>query len=249
MNIVFVILLAIINSCSTNFSNNHLQEIRISSHERNTAVLSKDFLTGKENPTHITNFVKLEDKYCLYGEQYIHADAYKAFINMYNSAKKDGIELRVLSSHRTYHTQNWLWENSWEKNRSKFTSDSACVNHMLNYLSMPGTSRHHWGTDIDFLSVSPNYFTYGKGLEALNWLNKNANDYGYYLVYTSDRKLGYNYEPWHWSYAPLSKSFLQQYTEQISIEDIGKIKGINAINFNEIINEYVLGINPELLPL
>jgi hypothetical protein len=62
MNIVFVILLAIINSCSTNFSNNHLQEIRISSHERNTAVLSKDFLTGKENPTHITNFVKLEDK-------------------------------------------------------------------------------------------------------------------------------------------------------------------------------------------
>lgn len=248
MNILFLILITLISACSNNNSETKLKQITINSHKRNTIVLSKKFLIGKENPSDIKNFVKLEDNYCMYGDQYIHKDAYNAFISMYMSAQNDGIELKVLSSHRTYETQNWLWENNWNKNRHKFRSDSSCVKHILKYLSMPGTSRHHWGTEIDFLSVSPEYFTYGRGLEAFNWLNKNAKTYGFYLVYTSDRKYGYNYEPWHWSYAPLSIGFLKQYTEQITIEELGEIKGVNTINFEDIINEYVLGINPELLP-
>lgn len=248
MNIILITILSIFYSCNNSISNYYLTPISMNFFERNTSVLSKNILTGKENPNTIQYFVKVKSEYCLYGDQYLHKQAYNAYIDMYKHAQEEGIELKILSSHRTYYTQNWLWETNWEKNRNKFTTDSACVKNMLDYLSIPGTSRHHWGTDIDILSVSPEYFTYGKGLEALNWLNKNAKTYGYYLSYTPNREVGYNYEPWHWSYAPLSRKYLKQYIETITIEDLGNIKGISTIHFNEIINEYVLGINPELLP-
>ncbi|NJK84501.1 MAG: M15 family metallopeptidase [Saprospiraceae bacterium] len=34
---------------------------------------------------------------------------------------------------------------------------------ILKYSSMPGTSRHHWGTDIDLNSFSNSYFEQGEG--------------------------------------------------------------------------------------
>ena len=33
---------------------------------------------------------------------------------------------------------------------------------------MPGTSRHHWGTDIDFNSVDPAYFKTATGIKVLS---------------------------------------------------------------------------------
>ncbi|MFM9004881.1 MAG: D-alanyl-D-alanine carboxypeptidase family protein [Flavobacteriales bacterium] len=45
----------------------------------------------------------------------------------------------------------------------------------MKFSSMPGTSRHHWGTDIDLNSVEPSYFLSGKGLLIYQWLSAHRN--------------------------------------------------------------------------
>ena len=44
---------------------------------------------------------------------------------------------------------------------------------------------------------------------------KNSNKYGFYLVYddSAERK-GFKFEPWHYSYKPLSVIFLQRFIDR-----------------------------------
>lgn len=66
------------------------------------------------------------------------------------------------------------------------------------YSSMPTTSRHHWGTDMDINSVEPEYFESGQGLLEYNWLKANAHKFGFCQPYSpkddGSRTQGYNLE-------------------------------------------------------
>ncbi|WP_338039031.1 D-alanyl-D-alanine carboxypeptidase family protein [Maribacter litopenaei] len=43
-------------------------------------------------------------------------------------------------------------------------------------------------------------------------MDENSETYGYHLVYTDDpKRRGFKYEPWHYSYAPLSIPMLEAY--------------------------------------
>lgn len=94
---------------------------------------------------------------------------------------------------------------------------------------MPGTSRHHWGTDIDLHETTlkgPAFnnstFQNGRGKEFYSWLQKNAAKFGFCQPYTGTPearnggmyKHGYQEERWHWSYRPLSAEYLYQYVTQ-----------------------------------
>jgi hypothetical protein len=111
---------------------------------------------------------------------------------------------------------------------------------------MPGTSRHHWGTDIDFNSFNNQWFEKGKGLELFSWLEKNASSYGFCRPYTAkgkERPHGYNEEKWHWTYMPLSKiytSYAEQYLKDNMISGFQGSKVAEQLN---VVNHYVLGIN------
>ena len=80
-----------------------------------------------------------------------------------------------------------------------------------------------------------------------------AKDYGFYLAYTDlPNRKGFKYEPWHYSYKPLSSQYLQAYKKL----DIAKIlktdKLLGSKNFsNNFITKYtaenILDINPKLL--
>lgn len=116
---------------------------------------------------------------------------------------------------------------------------------ILEYSSMPSTSRHHWGTDIDINSLDNSYFTKGKGKKEYEWLVKNANDFGFYQVYTNKNngRKGYNMEKWHWSYLPLANKYLNYYNKNIKYKDI---KGFNGSKFAKklnIIKDYVNGVS------
>jgi len=84
-------------------------------------------------------------------------------------------------------------------------------------------------------------------------MDENASNYGFHLVYTDleDRK-GFKYEPWHYSYKPLSSTFLKQY-RTLDIKSILKKEKLGGSNsFSEtFMDSYVTGnildINPELL--
>ena len=53
---------------------------------------------------------------------------------------------------------------------------------ILLYSSMPTTSRHHWGTDMDINSLENSYFASGQGLKEYTWLKKNAAKFGFCQV-------------------------------------------------------------------
>lgn len=167
---------------------------------------------------------------------------------MAHEAKKENISLYIISGTRNFNHQKRIWNYKWNTKYKNLTPLNRVLK-ILEYSSMPSTSRHHWGTDIDLNNLTNNYFSYGKGLKEYNWLIENAPKFGFYQVYTSKStgRTGYNEEKWHWSYAPLSTLYLEYYNKNISYSDIKDFDGFEFDKDLNIIPDYVNGINPELL--
>lgn len=219
--------------------------------QSNTNQISYEELIGKGHPE-------------LYGNDYkLRKEAHDAFIKLKTEAHKSDIRIQVVSSYRGYDHQNKIWERKYNRNINNGLSPQESINKIIEYSTIPGTSRHHWATDIDIIDanvVQPSSVLQPKHFEANGcyrklklWMDKHANDFGFFLVYTnlSNRK-GFKYEPWHYSYKPLSSAYLTQYMN-LNIKDIitnENLKG-NAFFSEEFISKYlnenILDINPELL--
>jgi len=61
------------------------------------------------------------------------------------------------------------------------------------------------------------------------------------------RSTGYNEEKWHWSYLPLAKDFTKRYKELIKEEDLKGFLGDEYVSSVDLINNYVLAINPDCI--
>jgi len=165
------------------------------------------------------------------------------------AAEKDSISFKIVSGTRNFYDQKGIWNRKWKKYASLQPIERALK--ILEYSSMPTTSRHHWGTDIDINNLNSSYFKQGVGKKEYDWLQKNAAKFGFYQVYTSKEngRTGYNEEEWHWSYAPLSTLYLNYYNTNITSKDISGFEGEKLADSLHIIKNYVNGINPELLNL
>ena len=79
---------------------------------------------------------------------------------------------------------------------------------------------------------------------------KNTPLFGFCQTYNlkgNIRPTGYNEEKWHWSFLPLSRAFTQEYKKIITEEDIKGFLGDENVSALNLINNYVLAINPECL--
>ncbi|MPM08681.1 hypothetical protein SDC9_54995 [bioreactor metagenome] len=188
--------------------------------------IAKKFLLGKYNPAKEDGFSLISSKYTAKTGIYLRTEVYNAFIAMCDSALKDGISLSIVSATRTFDHQKMIWENKWNGRQyvgGKLLNvaypdevERALV--ILKYSSMPGTSRHHWGTDIDINSVDPAYFKTAIGIKVLQWLESHAHYFGFCRPYTPfgpTRSKGFQPEEWHWSYIPIAYRFQQTYKNQI----------------------------------
>jgi len=109
---------------------------------------------------------------------------------------------------------------------------------------MPGSSRHHWGTDMDLNDLNnPSFEKGGKYEKVYKWLEDHAAEYQFGQPYTAGRPSGYQEEKWHWSYLPLSKKFLAIYRQNLSEKDIQGFRGAETATEIGIVKNYVLGIN------
>jgi len=216
--------------------------------------ISKDFLTGKFNPKTHPDFIEIELPYANRKGMFMHKKAYECFKKMHIHAKNDGINLQIISAARNFERQKQIWENKWNgitlvngKNLKTAVSDPvkrALI--IMSYSSMPGTSRHHWGTDIDINSLSPGYFTTDRGKKEHKWLEQNAKLYGFCQPYKNNgRETGYKEEPWHWSYIPLAEKFLEIYKDSVANKDIKGFEGCETAVKIDVVKNYVLGINSE----
>ena len=203
--------------------------------------LSKEILLGKFNPATDSNFVLIPEHMASNKSMYCHRETFQAYLAMRDSALRDGINLIIVSATRNFDRQLQIWNRKWQNTQG---NDSTKIRSIMRYSSMPGTSRHHWGTDLDFISVEPDYWTHGEGLRIYNWLCMNAHKFGFFQPYTADpARTGYAEERWHWSYAPLSKPYLEAYRQKITAEDITGFSGSYLVDSLGIIQSHVLGIS------
>ena len=219
--------------------------------------MEEKYLLGKIDHQNDSNFVLVDKQFTENGKEiYLRKEVYEAFKKMHEAAQNDGVTLIIVSGFRSYEYQKKLWEDKWfgytpVNNKDLYLAipdDLERTKEILKYTAMPGTSRHHWGTDIDLNSVEPSYFNTIEGRKIYEWLQKNADKYGFCEPYTSfdkDRTDGYQPEPWHWSYYPLARKLLDEYQKTIKFFMMIDFAGYEFFNKLEIINKYVLGINPK----
>jgi D-alanyl-D-alanine carboxypeptidase len=211
--------------------------------------VSKEFLLGKFNYKKDKRFVLVNNKWSD-NKIYLQIQTYKAFIKMADAAKKDGIDLKIISGTRSFKEQKVIWEKKWKLKEKIYNKQTEITLNILTYSAMPGSSRHHWGTDIDINSVEIEYFEKEEGKKTYEWLLKNAPKYGFCQVYTNKKttnREGYEEEKWHWSYMALSGLYLESYIKNIDYDDITGFLGYETAKDIDIIKKYVQGINKTCL--
>ncbi|HVX90427.1 MAG TPA: D-alanyl-D-alanine carboxypeptidase family protein [Candidatus Paceibacterota bacterium] len=107
-----------------------------------------------------------------------------------DAAKRDHVDLEVLSAYRSFSDQASL------KSEYKVTYGSGAN----AFSADQGYSEHQLGTAIDFTTESLNGTLDGfDKTDAYTWLTKNAYRYGFILSYPPGNSF-YVFEPWHWRF-------------------------------------------------
>lgn len=207
-------------------------------------------LIGKGNPK-------------LYGSKFkLQKEASDAFLAMQSAALKSGIQIEAVSSYRSYDHQKRIWSNKYKRYVSQGLSPKKSIQKIIKYSTIPGTSRHHWGTDLDIIDgavtrpkdalESMHYEGNGVYVKLKEWLVLNASSYGFFEVYTNQpNRKGFEYEPWHYSYKPMSKTMLHNYLE-IDIQTVLKQDNLLGSEYftkefmDAYLSENILDINPYL---
>jgi zinc D-Ala-D-Ala carboxypeptidase len=216
-------------------------------------------LLGKTNPSSEAKFMMVPPETCEQSGCYLLEQVCLAWLRMQEAASKAGISLTIVSAFRSFDRQLEIWENKWFgrtlTNGRNLEQEALLPEQrarlILRYSAMPGTSRHHWGTDLDLNSVEEVYFQEEKGKEEYRWLREHAADFGFVQPYTAkgpSRPDGYEEEKWHWSYFPLAGKALHQYNQVIRYSDISGFAGSESAATLRVIEAYVNGIDPDLKP-
>jgi zinc D-Ala-D-Ala carboxypeptidase len=221
-----------------------------------TQVVPLKYMMGDVTPATDPLFVALPGGLASKAGMYGHKDAVAALSKMAAAAARDGIELKAVSAFRSFKDQKRIWENKWtgatlvEHGKLPATVPDPKLRALkiLEFSSMPGTSRHHWGTDFDLNDLSNSYFDSGKGKAIHDWLSAHGAAYGFCQVYSpkgADRPNGYNEERWHWSYVPVASVYLKQYPTVMGYEHLTGFLGSETAREIDVIPNYVQGINPD----
>ena len=189
-------------------------------------------------------------------------EAGEAFVNMQKEALKEGIKIEIVSGFRSYNRQKQIWNRKFRFNKMNGLSPKQNILKIIEYSTLPGTSRHHWGTDIDIIDgnkivsgdllLEENFHGDGPYVKLRKWMDINAKRFGFYRAYDKNSKRkGFKYEPWHYSYAPIAIPMLKAYLK-LKIRDkiIQKdLEGYQYLNHNFIVKykkEHILGISNNL---
>ena len=177
-------------------------------------------ITGRDD----SHLVSMKDGHRL------HPAAARAFGRLQQEAREAGFDLAVASSYRSFDRQMAIF-NGKAAGQRPVHDDAGKVLDMvalaaadklaaiLRYSALPGTSRHHWGTDLDVydaaampadyrLQLTPDEVAPGGLFDPLhNWLDQRmakGDSHGFFRPYGEDRG-GVAVERWHLSYAPLAR--------------------------------------------
>ena len=198
----------------------------------------------------------------------VHKEALGPFIALKAAAAEEGFDLCICSAYRSFDRQRVIWNDKLSGLRSvldQFSnpvdlnqlSDWQKIEAVLRWSALPGTSRHHWGTDFDVYDAAAMVDGYqirlvpeecqGTGIFAPmhDWLNgalaKTQNDF--YRPYAVDRG-GVAPELWHLSYRPIADSYAEQFSIPIITQQLvndGQLMYLDIVleHIDEIIERFV----------
>tara|TARA_Y100000768_G_C23954629_1_gene672096 strand:- start:819 stop:1478 length:660 start_codon:yes stop_codon:yes gene_type:complete len=216
-----------------------------------TQKINTEVLTGMDNSKIVGDTIQLEK------------ETYAAFIKMKDAAEKDGIKIKLVSGFRDFYRQLTIWNNKYKKFTKEFSLDGPlAIKEIIRFSTIPGTSRHHWGTEIDVIDenfeneknllISKKYEEGGIFNSLKKWMDKNSEKFGFYIVYDDDiNRPGFEYEPWHYTYKPVSDLYQKEFLklDLKSIISKTKLAGREFINeefVKKYINENIMGISSDL---
>lgn len=178
-------------------------------------------------------------------------------LNQLKSRAADaGFDLAVASSFRSFDRQLAIWQDKVSGRRPVLSANGEVVSidqlseeqllwSILRWSALPGTSRHHWGTDIDVydaaavakgyqLQLTADEYQNGGPFGAFSrWLSDAIaadNCCGFFRPYSIDRG-GVAPELWHISYKPLAES----YAENMNYQVFCQIMNSNCWPLNDVI--------------
>lgn len=179
--------------------------------------LTPEWLTGLVEPPLVD----------VHGGFRLHPDVAKAFLALAEHAQSAGIELRLASAWRGFYHQARIWQAKWRDERPVYDAQSRRVaistlsatdkaEAILLYSALPGTSRHHWGSDFDWYDAAavtddyrpqlmPDEYLHGPFQKAAAFIAQYGAQYGFFAPYDIYRG-GVAAEPWHLSYMPLANA-------------------------------------------
>lgn len=163
---------------------------------------------------------------------YVHKQVVSAFNGLQIAAQKAGFNLQIASGFRSFERQRLIWNNKFAGKTKILDKDGYPLAieklseieklfAILHWSALPGTSRHHWGTDVDIFD--PNCLPAGKKLqltvseyseagyffELTQWLSENMKTFGFYRPYQKYNG-GVAIEPWHLSYFPIAQHAIEK---------------------------------------
>jgi len=172
----------------------------------------------------------------------VHKQAVAPLLDLQNAAQEAGFELRLCSGFRSFERQLQIWNGKVSGMRPvmdpfgnpidiKNLSPWRKIQAILRWSALPGTSRHHWGTDFDIYDAKAMPEGYqiqlipeevqGAGLFAPmhNWLDSylSSAQTEFYRPYDIDTG-GIAPERWHISH----RSLASQYYSLLDAELIAK---------------------------
>lgn len=138
--------------------------------------------------------------------------------------KRAGAGKLTNKSHdRTFQEQAGIVKGALGSKLTKKSTESEIEQAILDVMttrSMPGISRHAWGTDIDVIDPKRTRWEPGGDLEpVIPFLEKEAEAFGFFHPYTKtppDPALRhYAQEPWHLSYWPIATILQEEWASRI----------------------------------
>lgn len=167
----------------------------------------------------------------------LHAQMLEPFKTLRTAARREGFDLAIASSFRSFARQRAIWNEKAGGQRAVLDDgggrlDLSSLNDwqkvcaILRWSALPGASRHHWGTDLDVFDRGGLSTEYPKPeLTAAEceqggvfhrfhqWLDSQLtrDDCDFFRPYGVDRG-GVGCEPWHISYRPVSERYQQALT-------------------------------------
>lgn len=152
-------------------------------------LVNKYYSAGNFEPTNLVHITSA------YGGnyQYIQDIVFEDYKKMYNDMKKEGLNLIVKSSYRSYTYQSNLY-NNYVIRDGKDVADT--------YSARAGNSEHQTGLAIDVGTPTTNDLGDFLYTNEYTWMINNAHKYGFILRFKENETLvtGYMYEPWHFRY-------------------------------------------------